>query len=263
MWISNRIDWLVLRHFGHAGEVIEDDDGGKMFETEYSDPRQLVSWVLGLGEHARVVGPPELEEEARASACARDRAPHASSSRSPQAASGAAASGEEEAGERPRRGRRSAPSASRAWSRWRGHPDRRRPRGEKLDTRELCADLQVTDTELREDIDVLNVVNFGGGSYVVYAEVQGDTIEVDPEPYGDNFARPRACCRSRPRRWWPPSTWSATTCPRARSRSARQKVVDALGHDPAAEGLQITTAKGDDSDVARVLSRRDRRPPAW
>jgi len=37
---------------------------------------------------------------------------------------------------------------------------------------------------------VLNVVNFGGGSYVVYAEVQGDTIEVDPEPYGDNFARP-------------------------------------------------------------------------
>ena len=37
---------------------------------------------------------------------------------------------------------------------------------------------------------MLNVVNFGGGSYVLYAEVQGDTIEVDPEPYGDNFARP-------------------------------------------------------------------------
>ena len=50
--------------------------------------------------------------------------------------------------------------------------------------------LQITDTELREDIDVLNVVNFGGGSYVLYAEVPGDQIEVDPEPYGDNFAKP-------------------------------------------------------------------------
>jgi hypothetical protein len=31
--------------------------------------------------------------------------------------------------------------------------------------------------------------------------------------------------------------------------------VDALGQDPAQEGLQITTAKGDDSEVARVVSR--------
>src|SRR5882757_8708797 len=73
VWISNRIDRLVLRHFGHAGTVTETDDpqgdsvaggaSGVMFETEYSDPRALVSWVLGLGEHARVIGPPELERE--------------------------------------------------------------------------------------------------------------------------------------------------------------------------------------------------------
>ena len=38
---------------------------------------------------------------------------------------------------------------------------------------------------------MLNVVNFGGGSYVLYAEIHDDgTIEVDPEPYSDNFARP-------------------------------------------------------------------------
>jgi len=34
------------------------------------------------------------------------------------------------------------------------------------------------------------VVNFGGGSYVLYAEIKNDEIEVDPEPYSDNFARP-------------------------------------------------------------------------
>ena len=31
--------------------------------------------------------------------------------------------------------------------------------------------LQLSEEELREDIDVLNVVNFGGGSYVLYAEI--------------------------------------------------------------------------------------------
>ena len=57
---------------------------------------------------------------------------------------------------------------------------------------DVCERLQITDAELREDIGVLNVVNFGGGSYVLYAEIDEDdgTIDVDPEPYSDNFARP-------------------------------------------------------------------------
>ena len=39
---------------------------------------------------------------------------------------------------------------------------------------------------------MLNVVNFGGGSYVLYAEIleRRGQIEVDPEPYSDNFDRP-------------------------------------------------------------------------
>ena len=52
--------------------------------------------------------------------------------------------------------------------------------------------LQLSDEELREDVNVLNVVNFGGGSYVLYAEIKEEEgeIEVDPEPYSDNFDRP-------------------------------------------------------------------------
>ena len=70
VWISDRIDWLVQRHFGHAGTVIPaaevDDapDDGVVFETDYGESRQVVSWALGLGERARVLGPPELAEEA-------------------------------------------------------------------------------------------------------------------------------------------------------------------------------------------------------
>ena len=60
----------------------------------------------------------------------------------------------------------------------------------RLPVAEVNDRLHVTDEELRDDIDLLNVVNFGGGTYVLYAELQGDEIEVDAEPYGDNFARP-------------------------------------------------------------------------
>ena len=63
--------------------------------------------------------------------------------------------------------------------------------GERLDSAEVCERLQMSPQELREDVAVLNVVNFGGGAYVLYAEVlPNGEIEVDPEPYSDTFDRP-------------------------------------------------------------------------
>ena len=97
---------------------------------------------------------------------------------------------------------------------------------------------------------MLNVVNFGGGSYVLYAEVQGDQIEVDPEPYGDNFARPARLLPLEAKALVAAIDLIGEHLPEGSLASARQKIVDALGQDPADEGLQITTAKGDDSEVA-------------
>jgi proteasome accessory factor C len=252
VWISNKIEWLVQRHFGHAGTTTK-GDGGVVLETEYSDPRALVSWVLGLGEHARIVGPPEIEHEAserlaRVIEMHRDQfetAPPAKRSKG----AGEGGSESRRAEETPIRPERFARLVTLA----RILIDAAR-RGEKLDTRQLCQDLQVTDTELREDIDVLNVVNFGGGSYVVYAEVHGDTIEVDPEPYGDNFATPARLLPLEAKALVAAIDLVGDHLPEGSLEEARKKVVDALGHDPVAEGLQITSAKGDDSDIARVLS---------
>ena len=36
-----------------------------IFETDYANSRQMLSWVLGLGEQARIEGPEELAAEAR------------------------------------------------------------------------------------------------------------------------------------------------------------------------------------------------------
>src|SRR4051812_33721965 len=57
--VSDRLGWQVERHYGRFGEVSAADDGGVVFTTPYANTRQLVAWVLGLGEHARVEGPPE------------------------------------------------------------------------------------------------------------------------------------------------------------------------------------------------------------
>src|SRR5919204_365298 len=63
--------------------------------------------------------------------------------------------------------------------------------GRRLPVDEVCDQLKMSPQELREDISVLNVVNFGGGAYVIYAEVlPSGEIEVDPEPYSDTFDRP-------------------------------------------------------------------------
>src|SRR3954465_12729899 len=116
--------------------------------------------------------------------------------------------------------------------------------GSKLSVTQVLANLQITETELREDIDVLNVVNFGGGSYVLYAEVSGDTIEVDPEPYGDNFAKPARLLPLEAKALVAAIDLLGDHIPGGSLQSARDRIVAALGRDPATDGLKITTAGG-------------------
>jgi proteasome accessory factor C len=89
----------------------------------------------------------------------------------------------------------------------------------------------------------------------VYAEVAGDTIEVDPEPYGDNFARPARLLPLQAKALVAAIDLIGEHIPEGSLGSARAKIVSALGQDPAREGLQITSAKGDDSEIAGVVSR--------
>ncbi len=249
IWLSNRIDWLARRHFGHAGEVTEVDDG-VIFETDYANARQMVSWVLGLGEHARVDGPPELVEEWRN----RVELVVERHSEPPELAKEVKPKVEEVEEDEDRESSPIRPERFARLVTLAGMLIETAREGEKLDVSDLCERLQVTETELRQDVDVLNVVNFGGGSYVLYAEVQGDQIEVDPEPYGDNFARPARLLPLEAKALMAAIDLIGEHLPEGSLSSARQKIVDALGEDPAQEGLQITTAKGDDSEIARVVS---------
>jgi proteasome accessory factor BC len=103
---------------------------------------------------------------------------------------------------------------------------------------------------------VLNVVNFGAGTYVLYAEIGADgMIEVDPEPYGDSFARPARLLPVEAKALIAAIDLIGEHVPEGSLASVRQKVVDALGEDPAQEGLQVASPGGDDEEIAAVVSR--------
>ena len=230
--ISERIAWQIERHFGRYGEIRDADpdviggaevsDGDKVFLTSYSNPRGLVSWILGLGAHARLLGPEELTEELgrRVESLERHhgeelpdapdaegagRRTHASTRPARSARRGVA--GGEGDGSSARGGEGSAARGDTAIRPERfarlvtlasiliqaGRAGGAEPGGlGRVKIAEVCERLQLSDEELREDVNVLNVVNFGGGSYVLYAEIKEEEgeIEVDPEPYSDNFDRP-------------------------------------------------------------------------
>ena len=93
-----------------------EDDDGVIFETEYAESRQLLSWVLGLGDQARILEPDELVAEARE----RLELVVERHTGTPEIAGKSRRRRAARAGgrlRRPRRARRSGRSASPGWSR--------------------------------------------------------------------------------------------------------------------------------------------------
>ncbi|MGZ4322387.1 MAG: helix-turn-helix transcriptional regulator [Solirubrobacteraceae bacterium] len=263
VWIGRRIAWQIERHFGRYGEMhAPDDDGDRVFVTSYANARQLIAWVLGLGEHARILSPPKLAAELR------DRVEllierHTGEPRVAAVAAASSAAGPEhpdraepdsgnghhpDAAIRPERFARLVTLASILIDAGRA--------ARRIDARELHKELGISDQELREDISVLNVVNFGAGTYVLYAEIGPDgMVEVDPEPYGDSFARPARLLPVEAKALIAAIDLIGEHIPQGSLSSVRDKVVAALGEDPVHEGLQMATPGGDDAEIAAVVSR--------
>ncbi len=257
IWISERIAWLVERHFGRFGEVRRSDGSEDiLFFTDYASARMLVSWVLRLGEHARVEAPAALADELdrRAHVLEQlhaeppDLAPTVRPAPVEETAPNGDGPSRREASIRPERFARLVTLASILIDAGR--------RSERPQVAELCERLQISDQELREDISVLNVVNFGGGSYVLYAEIDeaAGVIAVDPEPYSDNFARPARLLPVEAKALVAAIDLIGDHLPEGSLSPARDKIVAALGADPMEQGLQVARAAGDDSEIARVVS---------
>ena len=272
--ISERIAWQVERHFGRYGEIEDAGNGEKLFRTGYSNPRGVISWLLGLGVNARLQGPEELGKElTRRLKLLKERHGNTLPGNDAKATSADSASARGTAQARTRGGRRAA--AAEDGEDTSGRPDTAiRPErfarlvtlasiliragraGERVSIADVRERLQLSEEELYEDVNVLNVVNFGGGSYVLYAEIdeQAGEIEVDPEPYSDNFDRPARLLPVEAKALIAAIDLIGEHIPEGSLASAREKIVAALGEDPMEQGLQVADAAGDDSGVARQIS---------
>ena len=262
VFLRERIAWLVERDFGRHGTFSKPTkkDGvkgrGSVFETEYASRRQLISWVLSWRENARLLEPPELAKEAeKRLALLRKRHKRefevAETVRRPLAEgaaprrNGSRSNGRSESVIRPERFARLVTLAGLLIGAARSE--------DTVPTQQVLDELNISLDELREDLDVLNVVNFGGGTYVLYAEIVSDQIEVDPDTYGDNFARPARLLPLEAKALVAAIDLFGDHLPQAGLATARKKIVDALGHDPSQEGLEIAPGR-DDSEVVRTVN---------
>src|SRR2546425_944685 len=172
--------WWVQRAYGSTGRL---EDG--MFVTDYSSVAQLASWVLRQDGRAVPHEPEELRRDVAASLrCVRDR--HEGKAQEP--AREAPLKRVEDAVERP-----AGPVA----------PERfavlqallaylLAACGEEKEAKIPASELlerfpSVPPEELEEHLSLLNLVNFGGGCYTIYAELSDGAVHVDKELWGDTF----------------------------------------------------------------------------
>jgi proteasome accessory factor BC len=259
VFLRERISWLVDRDFGTYGKVRKAAKGdgapgrGFIYETEYASGRMLTSWVLGWRENAELLEPADLAKDA-AERLDLLRKRHrtdfdvANTIKRPIAEGNGrprSSNGRSEAVIRPERFARLVTLAGLLIGAAREET--------QLPVGQVLEELNVSREELHEDLDVLNVVNFGGGTYVLYAEIDGDSIQVDPDTYGDNFARPARLLPLEAKALVAAIDLFGDHLPQAGLSTAREKIVAALGHDPSHEGLEIAPGR-DDSEVIRAVN---------
>jgi proteasome accessory factor BC len=176
--------WWVERALGRSGTV---EDG--VFVTEYANVDQLASWVLRQNGRAVPLEPGELR---RSVALGLRRLRELHTGPAPAPGKEAKHNAGEDAPERL-----AGPVA----------PERfavlqallayllaacGEGREAEIQAHELVDRFHIPAEELEEHLSLLNLVNFGGGCYTVYAELDGDTVRIDKELYGETFrAAPR------------------------------------------------------------------------
>jgi proteasome accessory factor BC len=180
--VSDDTAWWVERTLSDAGSV---EDG--VFETEFASVELLAGWVLRQNGRAVPLEPDELRD-AVADGLARLDEAHAGDAPMP-------AGPKRSDPRRPLPERPTGPVA----------PERfgvlqallaqllaacGEERSAILDAAELAARFSIPLEELQDHLSLLNLVNFGGGCYAVYAVHDGDVVRVDKELYGDVFRRP-------------------------------------------------------------------------
>jgi proteasome accessory factor BC len=175
--------WWVRRAYASERNRVEDD----VFVTDYASLPLLARWILRQDGRAVPLSPPALRklviDGARTARRKHDGTP-------PAPASEARVPWPDPAAERP-----AGPVAPERFGVLQSllayllaacgeEPEAVIPAAEIVERFSIPREL------LEEHLSLLNLVNFGGGCYAVYAVLDGEEVHVDKELFGDTFRRP-------------------------------------------------------------------------
>jgi proteasome accessory factor BC len=171
--------WWVERAYGTSGRV---DDG--VFVTGYSSLPLLVSWVLRQDGRAMPAAPEGLRRQV-AAALRLVRSRHEGPV--PELPAELEPEGDEEVSERP--AGPVVPERFAVLQSLLAHLLARCGEDKEavIPAAEIVERFAIPFDQLEEHLSLLNLVNFGGGCYAVYAELQDDEVHVDKELFGDTF----------------------------------------------------------------------------
>jgi proteasome accessory factor BC len=179
--VAGDVAWWVERVYGRAGRL---EDG--VFVTDYASVEALARWILKQDGRAVPQAPPELRRAVKA-ALQQVRERHEGE---PPKLAVEAPRQELEPPERP--GSPVAPErfgvlqALLAYLLDACGDDTEA----EVPASELVERFRIPPEALEEHLSLLNLVNFGGGCYAIYAELRGNTVHVDKELFGDTFRAP-------------------------------------------------------------------------
>ena len=185
--VAEDLAWWVKRLEPHVS-WLSDAEGCTTFSVPYADEFPLLSWLTTLGRCSRVLEPPALRESfaeallmvSRAHEGDPDTIPPEQPVVSESARDGVTAKS------------RSEPIAPEHLARTLSLlAYLLRESGPELITwQSLEADLGLTRKEVEQDLSLLNLVNFGGGTYALTAEASDEGVHVIREVMADVFSRP-------------------------------------------------------------------------
>lgn len=202
--VGEDLAWWVKRLKPHVDLLSEEDDGCALVSMPYADESVLLSWIAGSGGCTELTEPVELRARLRDTLVeiARlhtARPPDIDQTPTGPERQGARASGPDGNGRATGAARRkeqhhaeTAPIGTehlaRAIALLHYLVDEQRP--PTVSWKDLEDDLGLTRAEVETDVSLINLMNFGGGTYALTADVGPEGIHVTRDAMADTFVEP-------------------------------------------------------------------------